>query len=101
MKKELTQKEEIQKEIQKHASIEALSKTEGGQLVIKTLEKDILYAINSINVEFKSATHAELISLCAKLSEKTTMYRLLIGAEKRKGIAIEDLQNFLKENGDE
>lgn len=99
--KELTPKEEIQKDIQKHSAIESMSKTEGGRLVISSLEKDILNTINIINSSFKTITHSELISLCAKMSEKTLLYKLMIGAEKKKNIALEDLHNFLKENGDE
>jgi hypothetical protein len=97
----MSAKEEIKKEIGKNSAIEAVLVSEGGQLIVSSLKKDIVSCMDEIANKYKTSTHTELISLSARLSERLTLYRVLTGSVKRKKIAIKDLEDFLKENPEE
>jgi hypothetical protein len=100
-KKELTQKDEIKKDIGKQAALEAMKNSEGGMMVISSLKKDIMNSIDEISTKYLEDSHPELIAVCAKLSERLVLYRILSGAEKRKKIAIKDLNELLADDPDE
>ena len=100
-KKELTRKEEISKDISKQASLEAVGFSEGGQMIIKELKKDIVGAINAIAYSYKTLSHASLIGHCASLAEKIAVLKVMTGASKRKKIAERDLTEYIKENPNE
>lgn len=100
MAKQLTQKEELQEVVAKQSSLEAVKLSEGGQLVIKALQKDILSAINILAYSYKTVSHASLMANCASLAEKIAVYRLINGSSKSKKIAMDELKEFLAENPD-
>lgn len=94
----MSNKDAIKKELGRQSSLESVRLSEGGQLIIKSLIKDINICIDSISSGYKSASHSELIALSARLAEKIALYRVLEGSSKRKKIAMDDL---LKEEGDQ
>jgi hypothetical protein len=87
----MSTKDEIKKEIGRQSSLEAVKLSEGGQLIIKSLKKDISGCLDELSLKYKTSSHTEIIACCAKLSEKIALYRVLEGSSKRKKIAIDDL----------
>ena len=97
----MEKKDLITKEINKYAAIEAMVNSEGGQLIIKSLKKDIKSCIDEMISKYRSASHTELIATSAKLAERITMYRTLTGSSQLKKIASKDLEELLKEEEQE
>lgn len=90
-------KEDIIKDVQKFSAIDAISATTGGKIVVKSLQKDITSCIDELSSKYKTSSHIELIAICAKLSEKLTLLRVLTKAKKLKKLAQEELEFLLKE----
>lgn len=91
------QNKEIQEDIDKYASISALSNLEGGKILIGGLKSDILSAISFLSGNYKTAPEMELRTVCAKLDINLNLYRAMTRAEKNKQLAIEELENLLAE----
>lgn len=89
--------EEIKKDIKKFSAIDAISNTEGGKIIVKSIQKDVISSIDDLSSKYKTATHIELISLCARLSERLSLLRVLNKAKKLKKLAQEELEFILKE----
>ena len=83
-------KEEIQEDIKKYSSLEAVGKSEGGQIILKDIKSDIVSTIDQL-AKYGELSHIELIALCAGLSEKLTMMKIMRNAKKNKDMAIEAL----------
>jgi hypothetical protein len=92
----MDRKEEIKKDIKKFASLDVVASTAGGKLLVSSLQKDITSCVDELSSKYKTASHIEIIAICAKLSEKITLLRVLNKAKKLKKIAQEEL-NFLLE----
>ena len=90
-------KEEIQKDIKKYSSIEAVENSEGGKLLIKSLEKDVVSCIDEMSSKIKTATHIELVAIIAKMSERLTLLRAIRRAKNLKNMAAKELEFLLKE----
>lgn len=95
-----TKKQMVKDDIGKYMSLEVLAKSEGGELLLTSLKKDIMASIDYIGSKFSTCTHGELIGVCAKLSERITLFRTISRSSKNKKLAIEEL-NLLLEEGDE
>lgn len=93
----MDKKEEIKKDIQKFSAIEAVSRTKGGQILLKSLQKDIVSTIDELSGKYKTTSHLEMIALCAKLSEKLILLRVLNKAKKLKKLAEQELEFILQE----
>ncbi len=93
-------KEEIQKDIKKYSSIEAVEKSDGGKLLIASLEKDIVSCIDELSAKIKIATHIELVAIVAKMSERLTLLRVIRRAKKLKNLATKELDFLLKEENE-
>src|ERR1035437_9427453 len=96
-KKELTHKEAVKDDIGKYSALEAVKNSEGGQLLIESLRKDIVSCMDSLASKYKDGSHTELIALCAKMSERMTLSRTLMRSSKNKRMAKEELKTVLEE----
>lgn len=96
-KKPLTRKKIIQKDIGNYSMLEAVKSSEGGKLILNSLKRDILATIDAIAGKYKDATHAELIALSARLSERITLFRLISRSSTNKKLALEELELILAE----
>lgn len=91
---------DTEKDLKKYASLEALTILDGGKFIIALLKSDILSAMNEICSKYKEVTHAELIAVSAKLSERLTLLRVLTRASGNKKITKEELEMLLLEEED-
>lgn len=99
MAKKISQSEKIvRKDIENYSSLEALKNSEGGQLLIGSLQKDILSCIDVISLKYKDSSHIELVAICAKLSEKIALFRTISRSSKNKKLALDELKLVLEEN---
>jgi hypothetical protein len=96
MKKE--QNKEIkdkQEEKKIFMALEALSVSEGGQILIQNFKRDILANIETISLRYSTLSHIELISLCAKLKIQIDTLRSLTRAKKNKEFITEEIEELV------
>ena len=93
----MDKKEEVKQDIKKFSSIMAVSATDGGKLLVKSLQKDIVSCVDELCGKYKTSTHIEMIAVTSKLSEKLTLLRVLNRAKKNRKVAQEELEFLLKE----
>lgn len=84
-------KKAIKEDIKTYTSLEALKNSEGGQILMKSLKKDIVFGIDEAVTKFKTASHTELIAILAKVGERLNVYRSIDRSLKNKKLAIEVL----------
>jgi hypothetical protein len=88
--------ESVRKDVKTYALLEAVEKSEGGQLIIKGLKKDIVGAIDKLISSYKTAADPELRAHCAVLGERITLLRAFTRAKKQKKYALAELDELLK-----
>ena len=99
-KKELTEKDFIGNEIEKYSDLEALTNSDGGQLLIKGLEKDFMSIIHTLRSKYMTAELKDLLPLLAKLDIQLDLIEVLKGAAKAKNAEIEILKEILKKEAE-
>jgi hypothetical protein len=93
----MNRQEEVKKDIKKYSSIEAITKTEGGQILVDSLQRDVVSSIDELCSKYKTASHIELIASCARLGERLALLRSINRAPKNKKSAREALEFLLSE----
>jgi ribosomal protein S7 len=96
-----TQKKSVQKDVGTYSALEAVEKSEGGQIILAGLRKDIVSAIDTLSSKYKDASYEILVALSAKISVSLALYRLITRANKNKKMAVEELTILLNEHEDE
>jgi hypothetical protein len=98
MKKEKTNKQLVQDDIGNASALEAVKNSEGGKILLTSLQKDILLSIDMLTSKFPTASHIELIANCAKLNEKLALFRAISRSSKNKKLAMNELDAILAES---
>lgn len=96
----MSKKKAITEDIKLYSSLEAVKNSEGGQIIIESLKKDILSGIDKLTSRYETATHTELIAICAKIGERLSLLRSLARSSKNKKLALEALK-LLEESGED
>ena len=78
-------------------SIKALADTEGGQLLIKLLMKDVVNKVNQLESNYRSASHIELLAIIAEMSVHLNTARLLIKSKENLDYLDKELTEALSE----
>ncbi len=81
-------------DIDTYESIEIVADSEGGKIILDSLKRDVMAAILSLS-QFKKATHTELIALCATVTERLNMYKMMTNAKKNKTDALKALSEII------
>src|SRR5665213_1588526 len=89
------QADAIADDLKTYASLEALTASDGGKLIIKGLRKDILSAIDKLIASYRTAPEIELRTTCAVLGERFTLLRAFVRAPKQKQGAQKELDELL------
>ena len=89
--------DDIKKDIQKYSSIDAISNSQGGKIVVTSLRKDVVSTIDELISKYKTLSHTEMIALCATLHARLSLLRVLTRAKKLKKYAMEEMEFILKE----
>lgn len=77
--------------------IKAILDTEGGKHLRDLLLQDVTSKVHALEANYRSASHAELVALCADLSAYLQLARLLIKAEENEKALDSALQEALAE----
>lgn len=88
-------------EVKKYKSLDVISKSEGGEILIDDLKQKIADNVNTLDISFLTISEAQLRALCANLSALLGVLRLLTQAEKNAKVKTEDLEKLLEENKEE
>lgn len=75
--------------------IKALFDTIGGKALFKLVTQDAVARVYALEANYKTASHAELLALCADLSSHLQLARLLRRAEENERLADEALTEAL------
>lgn len=86
-------REKITEDIKRYKAIETMSKSLGGKIVLKEIKSDVVSTVDQLATKYGELTHIEMIALCAGLSEKLTMMKLVKNAKENKAMAIEALDD--------
>lgn len=90
----------VKNELKKYASLEAVTNSDGGKLIVKGLKQDIVSAIDQLST-YRSCPEIELRTLCAVITERLNLLRTLLHAPKNKKFALKDLELILEQEPDE
>lgn len=93
----LTEKEEMKRDLSVASAIAEVSTSRGGIIVQESLTDDIVSLVSSLAAKYKSATHIELVVMCADLKTKLDMLRVFSRAPKNREFLVELLGDALKE----
>lgn len=89
---------EIEQDIDKYAKLESVKLSQGGKLLIESLQTDILNCINELTGKYKEISHIELIAVIARLEARLNLLKTLERSEQNKQMAKDELQRILENN---
>ena len=90
-------KKEVEKDLEVYSKLDALKDSEGGQILINSLYKDLSASLNVLISKYKTATHIELIALAAKFEANFNLLKTLLRARKNKKLAKTELERLIEE----
>lgn len=96
MPKPKNKKEEIIQDIGNYKALEVVANSDGGELLIQSLNKDIVNSIEWLVSNFKEATHNELVSHIAIIKSNMGILRTLKNAKTNVELAEEALKQELE-----
>jgi hypothetical protein len=91
----MIEKEIVEKDLDKYASLESLALSEGGKILMDSLKNDIGTITDSILSRYKELPHIELIAHLANLKAKFDLYRAINRSSENKKLAKEELSRIL------
>jgi len=89
-------KQLIKSDIRKYASLESVTKSEGGQMLIKSLKSDILQSLGLLGNQWAELPEPTLRATCGVLNDRLNLYKTLLNAPKNKKGAQIALEELLK-----
>ena len=91
------QKEEIEKDLGIASSLEAVALSEGGQMLINSLVKDIIGSIGMLSIHYSEYSIEQFISISANIKSKSALVRTLTRSSANKAYLEELLTEAIKE----
>jgi len=85
--------EEQQQDLDVYNALKTVADSDGGEILIKNLLSDVVNTIGTLEKQYKTLTHIEMIAYCASLSEKLSLLRSLTRASKN----FSDLKKLLED----
>lgn len=89
-------KQLIKSDIRKYGSLESVSKTEGGQVLIKSIKSDILASLGLITAQWDTLPENTLRATCGVLNDRINLFKTLLNAPKNKKGAMIAMEELLK-----
>lgn len=62
-------------------NIKTIADSEGGKATMQLLLRDVVSRVYALSTQYKTASHAELMALCADLSSHLQLAKLYVNAE--------------------
>lgn len=91
----MTKAKEIKKDIEKYKSLEILSESDGGKLLVNTVNKDLINSIEWLANNYKNASQSELVGYCASIQSNLAILRVLRNAKSNTSLAEDALRQEL------
>lgn len=91
----------IKSDIKKYASLEAVSRSDGGQILIKTVKDDITSYLGKACNNYLEIPEVSLRTLLGVLNDRINLYKTLTNAPKNKRGATKALEELLKQEPEE
>lgn len=91
----MTRSKEIKKDVEKYKSLEVLADSDGGKILIETLNKDVINTVDWLASNFTEVNHTELIARCAVLKSSLATLRTLKNSKKNVELAEDALKEAL------
>ena len=88
MAKDKKLKDEIKEDIGKFSSFEVLAKTEGGKLLVESLESTFISTVDSLISGYKRLKPEKLLPIIAEMDTTLNMLRVFITASDQKEGAL-------------
>lgn len=85
----------VLEDVGRFKSIGALKDSEGGKLLVGTLEQDVVSGVERIVGSYRESSHIELIAIIAKLQSDLSLLRVLTRAETNQKDAEDALKTLL------
>jgi hypothetical protein len=76
-----TSKTEIETDRENYLALSLLAESDGGKVIIANLLKDVAGTVERLSMDYKTATHFEIVRLCSDLNSKLSLYRSLTRAK--------------------
>ena len=90
----MLKKEEVLADIDIYGEIDRIAKSKGGEIISDRLRGDVLNCIDEMS-HYKELSHTELISICAKLTERIDLLRMFQNAEPNLKMSKKELNEIL------
>lgn len=91
---------EIKESLDRVKSINVVSQTEGGKIIVKRFKNDILNSLDKLAYNYQQYSHTELISECANLRARLDILQTFTEAKRNQLIAEEDLASAISEESE-
>jgi hypothetical protein len=91
---ETPRKKEVLDDIEKYKSIQAILNQEGGKILQDTAYRDVKNSIDILAQSYKTASHADLVTLCATLKASLDLLRVFRNAKTNQELAEEALKHI-------
>lgn len=96
----MSNKKEIREDLDIMNALDAVKHTEGGKILIKKSLETITSTVDSLASNYITLSHTEIMGLCARLSERLSIYRALSNTDINIKLTEEALEEALKEDPD-
>ena len=91
----MNEKTVVENDVDKYSSLESLSVSKGGVLLMEGLKSDIVDSINRLIGGYRTLPHMELIAIIASLDIKYNMHRAISKSGENKKLAKNALEEIL------
>jgi hypothetical protein len=87
-------KKEILDDIWKYKAIQAILNQEGGEILLNSAYRDVKNSVDLLATSYKTASHADLITLCATLKVNLDLLRVFRNSKTNQELAEEALKHI-------
>lgn len=95
-KKPKNVQDELKDELGDSITLKTLHDSEGGQLLIKNLVKDVLGSMDSLTINVETFSHLQLVAIICKMKERLDLLKVLTGAKARTDVYQDLLADEVK-----
>lgn len=85
---------EAHKDLKKAQALDAMTKTEGGRVLLEASARDVDNSIQAIRTGYKTMTHAELLAECATLASMLSIFELVTNTKKNVDFLIQQIKEL-------
>ena len=92
----MTDVQGVQEDVKRYKALDTLAKSEGGELLLTNLRERVASDVEALRALLKGS-ETDIRAAIAKLNADIYVYRPLINAEQNAKIAVEELEQLLRQ----